>query len=176
MEEQGALLFVSDRPGHIGEYHKKGWKWNDGYWGNTDVWVAKWDLQSGRVSGLVHLPEPVNTAGAERTPWLSNDGLHLYLSSNGSDGEGPLRVLRFTRPDRSSWDFWSGPEEIGIDGHFRWRRLGLLHSRRRDRLVLGFFSIGLYEVTAHWGWGCRFFPRDQFAGRIRCDGPSSGFY
>jgi outer membrane protein OmpA-like peptidoglycan-associated protein len=116
VEEQGALLFVSDRPGHIGEYHKKGWKWNDGYWGNTDVWVAKWDLRSGRVSGLIHLPEPINTAGAERTPWLSDDGLHLYLSSNGADGEGPLRVLRFTRPDRNSWEFWSGPEEIGIDG------------------------------------------------------------
>jgi hypothetical protein len=39
-EDESYILFVSDRSGHLGEYHKKGWKWNASFWGNTDVYVS----------------------------------------------------------------------------------------------------------------------------------------
>ena len=42
-EDESFILFVSDRPGHVGEYHKKGWKWNSSFWGNTDVYVSMKD-------------------------------------------------------------------------------------------------------------------------------------
>ena len=39
-KDRNTILFVSDRPGHIGDYHKKGWLWNESYWGNTDIYVS----------------------------------------------------------------------------------------------------------------------------------------
>lgn len=105
------VLFVSDRPGHVGDYHKKGWKWNNSFWGNTDVYVS---VKNGDYWAVpVNLGSVVNTQGAERTPWLSADGLTLFVSSNGQRGERTdLDVYAFKRSDVNNWLEWDGPYAI----------------------------------------------------------------
>ena len=112
MSEDGSfILFVSDRPGHVGTYHKKGWKWNSSFWGNTDVYVS---LKNGDFWSVpVNLGTKVNTSGAERTPWLSADGLTLFVSSNGQEGNRTdLNIFAFKRTNKNSWTEWEGPFSI----------------------------------------------------------------
>jgi outer membrane protein OmpA-like peptidoglycan-associated protein len=110
-EDQSFILFVSDGPGHVGEYHKKGWKWNDSFWGNTDVYVST--MEGDNWSVPVNLGPIVNTPFAERTPWLSKDGLTLYISSNGFvEGKTDLDVYAFKRKNTADWTTWSGPFAI----------------------------------------------------------------
>jgi outer membrane protein OmpA-like peptidoglycan-associated protein len=105
-----AILFASDRPGHMGAYHKKGWRWNDNLWGNTDLYVC---LQEGGLwTAPIHLGTAVNTPGAERTPWLSADGLTLYTASNGYGEYADMDILRFTRRSAAVWDEWDGPYRV----------------------------------------------------------------
>jgi outer membrane protein OmpA-like peptidoglycan-associated protein len=110
-EDESYILFVSDRPGHVGEYHKKGWKWNSSFWGNTDVYVS---VKEGDFWSVpLNLGKVVNTAAAERTPWLSKDGLTLFVSSNGQEGNrADLNVYAFKRTDKNSWTDWEGPIAI----------------------------------------------------------------
>ena len=110
-EDQSFILFVSDRNGNIGEYHKKGWKWNGSFWGNTDVYVS---LKEGDYWGNpINLGSKINTQNAERTPWLSEDGLTLYLSSNGYEkNKIDLDVYAFKRKNRNNWKTWDGPYSI----------------------------------------------------------------
>jgi outer membrane protein OmpA-like peptidoglycan-associated protein len=115
-DEENAILFVSDRPGHQGDYHKKGWQWNGSYWGNTDIYVS---LKNGYQWGVpVNLGKKVNTEFAERTPWISADGLKLFISSNGFNGRSDLDVYYFTRNKKDDWTNWEGPfpvKEINTD-------------------------------------------------------------
>jgi outer membrane protein OmpA-like peptidoglycan-associated protein len=106
--DESFILFVSDRPGHIGEYHKKGWKWNESFWGNTDVYVS---LKEGDYWSVpINLGNNINTPFAERTPWLSADGLTLYLSSNGYvNNKTDLDVYAFKRKSVNDWTKWEGP-------------------------------------------------------------------
>ena len=109
--DEQTMLFVSDRPENIGPYHKKGWKWNDSFWGNTDVWVSFFD--NGYWTNPLNLGEKINTPYAERTPFLTPDGLTLYLSSNGyENSDRSLNVYKFTRTDKNDWENWSGPIKI----------------------------------------------------------------
>ena len=112
MVDQGnAIVFVSDRPGHVGAYHKKGWLWNQSTWGNTDVYVSL--QKEGYWQVPVSLGELVNSAGAERTPWLSEDGLTLYISSNGYEANGTdLNVYAFKRTNLDDWQNWQGPYKL----------------------------------------------------------------
>ena len=106
--DKNALLFVSDRPGGVGEYHKKGWAWNNSMWGNTDVYVSIKSEDRWQVP--VSLGKLVNSPGAERAPWLSEDELTLYLSSNGYvEGKTDLDIYAFTRNDKNNWTDWKGP-------------------------------------------------------------------
>lgn len=110
-EDESFILFVSDRPGHVGDYHKKGWKWNSSFWGNTDVYVSVKDGDFWSVP--VNLGNVVNTSGSERTPWLSKDGLTLFVSSNGKEGNRTdLNVYAFKRTNRNNWKYWEGPIAI----------------------------------------------------------------
>lgn len=110
-ENENYILFVSDRVGNIGEYHKKGWKWNDSFWGNTDVYVSLKDGDNWTIP--INLGSKVNTIFSERTPWLSNDGLTLYLSSNGYKvSKTDLDVYAFKRKSVDDWTSWEGPFEI----------------------------------------------------------------
>ena len=110
-DDESYILFVSDKPGHVGDYHKKGWKWNTSFWGNTDVYVSVKDGDFWSVP--VNLGKVVNTSGAERTPWLSNDGLTLFVSSNGQEGtRSDLNVYAFKRTNKNNWVDWEGPIAI----------------------------------------------------------------
>jgi outer membrane protein OmpA-like peptidoglycan-associated protein len=110
-DDESYILFVSDKPGHVGDYHKKGWKWNTSFWGNTDIYVS---VKEGDFWSVpVNLGKVVNTFGAERTPWLSNDGLTLYVSSNGHDANNfDLNVYAFKRTNKNNWVDWQGPIAI----------------------------------------------------------------
>jgi outer membrane protein OmpA-like peptidoglycan-associated protein len=109
--DESYLLFVSDRNGNIGEYHKKGWKWNESFWGNTDVYVSIKDGDYWTVP--TNLGSIVNSPGAERTPWLSDDGLTMYVSSNGYEkGKTDLDVYAFKRKNLNDWTDWEGPFSI----------------------------------------------------------------
>ena len=168
--EDGILLFVSDRPGHVGEYNKKGWKWNGSYWGNTDVWVAEYDPLSMRVRNPIRLPEPINTAGAERSPWLSPDGLELYLSSNGSSGEGPLKVVRFSRSDRSDWTRWSGPEDVVIDGVSDGDVWGFRMENEETAWCAASFPLGFTRSAMTGGGDAGSFRETNFRGGYEVEG------
>ncbi len=110
-DDMNTMLFVSDRPGHIGDYHKKGWLWNESYWGNTDVYVTFKNGDS--WTNPKNLGNVINTKFTERTPWLSNDGLTLFLSSNGyNESKKDLDIYYFKRTSINDWDHWDGPYEI----------------------------------------------------------------
>lgn len=134
------MIFVSDRPGHVGSYHKKGWRWNDNTWGNTDVYVSF--CNDGYWSVPKSLGQPVNTTGAERSPWLSDDRLTLYLSSNGYESTQDLNIYAFTRASADDWTHWNGPFKLNIfcssgdDWGFKYyTNFGVVYSRSFD---LGF--------------------------------------
>ena len=106
------ILFVSDRPGTIGDYHKKGWNWNGSMWGNTDIWISFLTNQF-NWSTPKNLGSIINTPGAERTPFISEDGLNLYLSSNGYEADkNDLNIYKFTRENIDDWFNWKGPIKI----------------------------------------------------------------
>lgn len=109
--DESYIVFVSDKPGKIGDYHKKGWKWNNSFWGNTDVYVS---LKEGDFWTVpINLGKVINTSGAERTPWLSKDGLTLFVSSNGQvKNKTDLNVYAFKRTNKNIWTEWTGPVEI----------------------------------------------------------------
>jgi outer membrane protein OmpA-like peptidoglycan-associated protein len=110
-KEQKFILFVSDRVGNIGDYQKKGWDWNSNFWGNTDVYVSL--KVNDQWQPPINLGEKLNTPYAERTPWLSDDKLTLYISSNGYKKNcSDLDVYSFQRKDINSWTDWKGPFEI----------------------------------------------------------------
>ncbi|MFN5183986.1 MAG: OmpA family protein [Bacteroidota bacterium] len=109
--DESFILFVSDRGGNVGEYKKKGWKWNESFWGNTDVYVSLKDGDSWGVP--INLGSLINSPGAERTPWLSDDGSKLFVSSNGyQQGKYDLDVYCFVRKNKDDWNNWSGPYMI----------------------------------------------------------------
>jgi outer membrane protein OmpA-like peptidoglycan-associated protein len=117
-EQKDFILFSSDRPKGVGEYHKKGWMWNSTYWGNTDIYVAF--SENGNWTNAVNLGNKVNTPFAERTPYLSSDGLRLYISSNGhKKGADDMDIYFFKRTDKSNWTSWEGPyncKSLNSDG------------------------------------------------------------
>jgi outer membrane protein OmpA-like peptidoglycan-associated protein len=109
--DKNTILFVSDRPGSVGNYQKKGWLWNDSYWGNTDIYVAFKNGDS--WSNPLNLGKVINTEFSERTPFLTKDGLKLYLSSNGyNTNRKDLNIYYFVRKDFNDWSNWDGPYEI----------------------------------------------------------------
>lgn len=111
VDGENTMIFVSDRPGGIGEYKKKGWLWNNNLWGNTDIYVSS--KVDGEWTAPINLGKIINTPYAERTPWLSQDGLTLYLSTNAySEGRNDLDIFKFTRKNKNSWTQWEGPVKV----------------------------------------------------------------
>jgi outer membrane protein OmpA-like peptidoglycan-associated protein len=105
------ILFISDRPGGIGDYHQKNTFFNGNYAGNTDIYVYVFSPE-GR-SEVINLGPVVNTPFSEYSPYLHPDGKTLYFSSNGHAGLGGLDVFKVTRLHENSWTAWSEPVNLG---------------------------------------------------------------
>lgn len=107
-----AMIFVSERPGGVGEYHGKDDEFFHGsYGGNTDIYVCT-KTDSG-WSEAINLGETINTPYCERTPFLHPNGKTLYFSSDGHYGLGSVDVFQATRLSDSSWTEWSTPVNLG---------------------------------------------------------------
>lgn len=106
-----AMIFVSDRPGGIGEFHEFGQYFNGGRHGNTDIYVSI-KTDSG-WSKPINLGAKINTPFAERKPFLHPDGKSLYFSSDGHPGLGRLDLFKVTKLKEDSWTEWSEPINLG---------------------------------------------------------------
>ena len=104
------ILFVSDKD-PLGSYNRKGYKYQNSFWGNTDIWIS--EKVEDYWSQPLNLGSTINTDGAERTPFLSIDKTRLYFSSNGHPGYGNQDVFVSQRLDMNSWNSWSTPKNLG---------------------------------------------------------------
>ncbi|MGH2576036.1 MAG: OmpA family protein [Ignavibacteria bacterium] len=107
-----AILFSSERPGGIGEYHQKGDCYHDMYWGNTDIYICVRE-GDGWSKQAINLGPVINTPYTDRSPFLHPDGKTLYFSSDGHYGIGKSDVFRTVRLSDTSWTMWSEPENLG---------------------------------------------------------------
>ena len=86
IKNENAIIFVSDRSSQFLDYHQKGDYFHGDYWGNTDIYIS---FKDGSSWGKpINLGATINTPFGERTPWLSDDGMTLYFSSDGHVGLG----------------------------------------------------------------------------------------
>lgn len=104
------ILFVSDKD-PLGSYNRKGYKYQNSFWGNTDIWIS--EKVEDYWTQPINLGSTINTEGAERTPYLSIDKTKLYFSSNGHPGYGNQDVFVSQRLDMNSWNSWSSPKNLG---------------------------------------------------------------
>lgn len=111
IKDENAIVFVSDRSSQYFDYRQKGDYFHGDYWGNTDIYVSFKDGSSWERP--INLGSTINTPFGERTPWLSDDGMTLYFSSDGHTGLGKMDVFKSTRLSESSWTEWSEPENLG---------------------------------------------------------------
>jgi outer membrane protein OmpA-like peptidoglycan-associated protein len=106
-----AMLFISERPGGVGDLHEKGKYFHGGYDGNTDIYVYLPNSEGG--GEVINLGSVINTPYAEYSPFLHPDGKTLYFSSDGHPGLGGLDVFKATRLNSDSWTEWSQPVNLG---------------------------------------------------------------
>lgn len=105
-----AVFFVSERPGGVGELHKKDDFFHGSYGGNTDIYVS---IETTAGVEVINLGEVINTPYSEYSPFLHPDGKTLYFSSDGHYGLGGLDVFKATRLSADSWRQWSTPVNLG---------------------------------------------------------------
>lgn len=145
-----AVLFSSDRPNDLFKLRPKDQFSLGDKWGNTDIYVSFLN-ENGEYMEPINLGSTINTAFAERTPYLHSDGKTLYFSSNGHNGFGDLDIFKSVRLD-DTWTKWSKPVNIGkylngsgTDWGFKLNisgRKGYLSAARLD----SFGDTDLYEV------------------------------
>ncbi len=107
-----AILFSSERPGGIGDFHQKGDYFHGMYWGNTDLYVVLKE-GDGWSKTAINLGPTINTPYTERCPFLHPDGKTLYFSSDGHYGIGKADVFKSVRLSDTSWTEWSEPVNLG---------------------------------------------------------------
>jgi outer membrane protein OmpA-like peptidoglycan-associated protein len=108
-----AIIFSSERPGGIGEFHQKGEYLHGMLWGNTDLYVVLKEADGSWSKTAINLGPIINTSYTERTPFLHPDGKTLYFSSDGHPGLGKSDVFKSVRLSDSSWTEWSDPVNLG---------------------------------------------------------------
>ncbi len=82
-------------------------------YGKTDLYVAFRDHHSERkTTESFNLGPVINSAGSERSPFLTDDTKTIYFASDGHSGYGKLDIFRSHRLD-DTWTNWSKPENLG---------------------------------------------------------------
>lgn len=132
-----AILFVSERPGGVGEFHKKGSYYHGDLDGNTDIYAYIPDSAGGGV--VMNLGRVINTPYAEFSPFLHPDGKTLYFSSNGHPGLGGLDVFKATRLRADSWTEWSEPVNLGKEINTPYNDWGYQFDAHGDK---AYFAVG----------------------------------
>lgn len=147
-----AVLFVSDRPGGVGEFRKKGDFYHGDFEGNTDIYVFIPDSTGAGV--VINLGETINTPFAEYSPFLHPDGKTLYFSSNGLPGLGGLDVFKSTRLRADSWTEWSEPVNLGKEINTPYNDWGYQFDAQGEKAYFavsnrpdGFGDSDVYTVT-----------------------------
>lgn len=108
-----AIIFSSERPGGVGDYHPKGDYHHGMFWGNTDIYVVLIEPDGSWGKTAINLGKLINTPYTERTPFLHPDGKTLYFSSDGHPGLGKSDVFKSVRLNDSSWTEWGEPMNLG---------------------------------------------------------------
>ncbi|HYP06775.1 MAG TPA: hypothetical protein VER03_11140 [Bryobacteraceae bacterium] len=93
-----ALYFATARPGGSG---------------GEDLWVARRSSASSAFGSPTNLGAVINTAGAERSPALSADGLTLYFATNRPGGSGGFDLWAAHRTDPQNDLGWQTPVNLG---------------------------------------------------------------
>jgi len=106
-----AMLFVSDRPGGIGDYHPYSTPFHGSKNGNTDIYVSV--LSDSGWSEAINLGKNINTPYSERKPFLHPDGKSLYFASDGHPGIGRLDLYKSKKIKEDSWVDWAEPVNMG---------------------------------------------------------------
>ena len=108
-----AIIFSSERPGGVGDYHPKGEYHHGMLWGNTDLYIVLKEADGTWGKTAINLGPVINTPYTERTPFLHPDGKTLYFSSDGHPGLGKADVFKVVRLSDTSWTEWSEPVNLG---------------------------------------------------------------
>lgn len=129
-----ALYFVSDRPGGLG---------------GTDIWVS-WKKDDGTWGSATNLGASINTAGDEEAPFIADDGITLYFSSNGHPGLGDQDVF-FSR--KGATGEWGAPKNLGAPINSPMRELSFFMNARGNKGYIassrdgGFGGLDIYEFA-----------------------------
>lgn len=107
-----AILFVSDRPGGVGDVHPKDMEFHGDINGNTDIYVCVKN-SDGIWGDPINLGQVINTPYTERFPFLHPDGRTLYFCSDGHSSLGRSDIFVSRRLNDTSWTQWSEPENLG---------------------------------------------------------------
>ncbi|MCX7909626.1 MAG: OmpA family protein [Ignavibacteria bacterium] len=140
------LIFTSDRPGGIGEYHPYGTIFHGNFMGNMDLYIS-FKTDTG-WSEPVNLGPVINTPYAERSPYLHPDGRTLYFSSDGHPGLGRLDVFKTIRLREDSWTEWSEPINLGKEINTILDDWGYKVSLRGDSA----FFASHWRTDGYGGW------------------------
>lgn len=106
-----SIIFVSDRKGNVGKYHKLNDLYHGSYGGNTDIYIIH-KTKNG-WSEPQNLGSSINTPFSERSPFLHPDMKTMYFSSDGHGGFGRLDIYKTERLSDTSWTHWSKPVNLG---------------------------------------------------------------
>ena len=91
-----------------------------GGFGGADIWVS-FLRDDNQWSAPENLGPEINTIGDEEAPYISNDGLTLYFSSNGHPGQGDGDLFL----SRSIGRGWSSPVNLGYPINSPAKELGV---------------------------------------------------
>jgi len=83
----------------------------DDTYGYRDLYVS-FEQNEGKWSEPLNLGSTINTANEESSPFLDDDGVTLYFSSNGFSGYGGTDIYVAKRLD-DTWINWTQPENMG---------------------------------------------------------------
>ena len=127
------IYFISNRPGGVGE---------------TDIYMTR--LQAdGSWAPAIPLMPPINTAGSERSPYVTPDGGTLYFASDGIDGYGGLDIFMSVNDGEN----WSEPRNLGPVINSDADELFFFAPSREDKFYVassregGYGGLDIYEGT-----------------------------